>query len=162
VGGCEKAGFRLCQFSIQGNHIHLICEADNAQALARGVQGWEIRAARRVNARLGRRGRVFSDRYHAEQLSTPTQVRNALCYVLQNARRHGIKPDSRFAGIDPFSSAWWFDGWTDDRWRDKLVPPDGPPPVAPPSTWLLDTGWRRRGRIGLSETPPAARANRPP
>jgi REP element-mobilizing transposase RayT len=155
VGGCQKAGFRLCQFSILGNHIHLICEADSADALARDIQGWEIRAARRVNARLGRRGRVFGDRYHAEQLRTPTQVRNALCYVLQNARRHGVEPDRRFAGIDPYSSAWWFDGWADESWRDAVAPAGGPPPVAVARTWLLGRGWRRRGLIGLRERPPA-------
>ena len=36
VHGCKHDGFRICQFSVQGNHIHLICEAKNNRALARG------------------------------------------------------------------------------------------------------------------------------
>src|SRR5437660_856045 len=42
--------FRIVHLSIQGNHIHLICEADNRTRLARGVQGFEISAARHINA----------------------------------------------------------------------------------------------------------------
>jgi hypothetical protein len=124
VHGCKKDEFRICQFSIQGNRLHLVCEASSASARARGIQGWAVRVARGINGHSGRRGSVFVDRYHLEVLRTPTQVRNALCYVLQNARRHGIRLDPRFHGADPFSSAWWFDGWRDARWKDGLDPPE--------------------------------------
>ena len=40
VHGCLRGAFRICQFSIQGNHIHLICEASDTTQLARGIQGW--------------------------------------------------------------------------------------------------------------------------
>ncbi|HWM85120.1 MAG TPA: hypothetical protein VNO33_04760, partial [Kofleriaceae bacterium] len=33
VGGAVKAGFGICQFSIQGNHIHLVCEATSSERL---------------------------------------------------------------------------------------------------------------------------------
>src|SRR5690349_4342856 len=63
VYGCKKTGaqleFRICQFSIQGNHIHLMCEAANNAALARGMQGWSVRVARGLNKKLGREGTVF-------------------------------------------------------------------------------------------------------
>src|SRR5690242_1240817 len=118
VHGCLKTldnelEFRICQFSIQGNHIHLICEASDNVALARGVQGWSVRVARGINGHIERTGSVFDDRYHVEILRTPKQTRHALCYVLQNARRHDERIDPRFHGMDPFSSAWWFDGWKD-------------------------------------------------
>src|SRR5262249_23043816 len=32
-----RFGFRLCEFSVLGNHIHLLVEADDARALARGI-----------------------------------------------------------------------------------------------------------------------------
>src|SRR5262245_59462106 len=35
--GCERAGFRLVQYSLQGNHAHLIVEADDREALGRGM-----------------------------------------------------------------------------------------------------------------------------
>src|SRR5262245_12837923 len=161
VNGCRRTledarAFRICQFSIQGNHIHLICEATDANALARGIQGWAVRVARGLNRQLGRRGGVFDDRYHVEVLTTPTQTRNALCYVLQNARRHGERIDPTYHGLDPFSSGWWFDGWKDERWRVGLKPPDMRS-VAPAESWLLKIGWQRAkgGLIVITEVPPA-------
>ena len=157
VRGAVKEEFRICQFSIQGTHIHLVTEAHTNEALARGMQGFQTSAARRINRALGRSGRVFEDRFHDVQLTSPRQVRAALCYVLNNARRHGEQLDARWSGIDPFSSAWYFDGWASDSWRGAVRPPDGEPPVAPATSWLLTTGWRRWGPIGVEEVPPAAR-----
>jgi hypothetical protein len=158
VYGCRKDEFRICQFSIQGNHMHLICEAGDNEALARGIQGWAVRVARGLNGYLERSGSVFDDRYHLTILMTPTQTRHALCYVLQNARRHGDDVDPRFGGADPFSSAWWFDGWKDDSWRIGVPPPDVRT-VAPAKSWLLTLGWKRSrpGPISITEVPPAGR-----
>jgi REP element-mobilizing transposase RayT len=41
----DRDGFRLVHFSVQGNHLHLIAEARDAQRLARGMQGLATRAA---------------------------------------------------------------------------------------------------------------------
>jgi REP element-mobilizing transposase RayT len=35
----ERSGFRLVHFSVQGNHVHLLAEADDRSALSRGLQG---------------------------------------------------------------------------------------------------------------------------
>ena len=158
VAGSVGDGFGICQFSVQANHIHLVCEADSNERLSRGMQGWAIRMARRLNQRLGRSGRVIQDRYHAVLLKTPRQVRAALCYVMQNARRHGEVLDPRWGGIDPFSSALYFDGWADDSWRACVKPATGPPPVTAACTWLLATGWKRHRPIGTHEMPAAARS----
>jgi REP element-mobilizing transposase RayT len=156
VASARRDGFGICQFSVQRNHLHLVCEAENAERLSRGMQGWAVSAARRLNRRLGRAGKVFADRYHAVLLTTPRQVRNALCYVMQNARRHGEEIDPSWGGIDPFSSAWYFDGWADESWRACVVAATGPPPVAAASTWLLATAWKRHRLIGTRERPAAA------
>ena len=159
VHGCRRNGFRICQFSIQGNHIHLICEADDNVALARGIQGWSVRVARGLNGKLERKGSVFDDRYHVEVIKSPRQTRHTLCYVLQNARRHGEWIDRRFGGMDPFSSAWWFDGWKDPGWRNGVPPPEMRT-VAEPETFLLRTAWKRHGLIAIDELPAAARKAR--
>jgi REP element-mobilizing transposase RayT len=154
--GCARDGFRVVQFSVMGNHLHVVVEADSAKALSEGMRAWTIRVARAINRALRRRGKVFPERYHAVRLKTARQVRAALCYVLQNARRHGL--DVPAGAPDPFSSAWWFDGWTHERWRNRLDPPaEGPAPVALAESWLLKAGWRRWGLIGVDEIPPAAR-----
>ena len=59
------------------------------------MQGLLIRLAKALN-RLWRRDRsVFSDRYHDHVLRSPWEVRNAVQYVLNNARKHGL----RLAGV---------------------------------------------------------------
>ncbi len=143
---CRRGtSFRILHFSIQPSHVHLIVEAGSKLTLMRGLRGLGIWLARRVNAVLGRTGRVLADRYHARPLATPTAMRNAIVYVLQNHRHH---QPSRYA-IDECSSGPWFDGWA-----EPLPPPDTPPPVAAPATWLARVGWRwRHGPIGFHESP---------
>lgn len=154
----DQAGFRICQFSILGNHLHLVCEAKSNAALAAGLKRFKWRVARGINLLVGRRGSLFLDRYHMEILRTPAQVHAALCYVLHNARRHGMSLPRDTGGIDPFSSAWWFDGWSHEGWRRGLAPPpDGRACVSRAHTWLLSTGWRRRGLLDPLEMPAAGR-----
>jgi len=131
--GCNCAGFRLIHFSVQGNHIHLIVEAADADQLARGLQGLAVRIARRLNQMMGRTGKVFADRYHAHILRSPAEVASAVAYVLGNFVVHALRrgdPVSATA-LDPYSSAF--------------ATRTGPPLVARPETWLLRIGWRRGG-----------------
>jgi len=162
--GRVRAGrerFRLAHYSIQGNHLHAIVEAEGTDALGRGMMSVAIRFARAVNRALGRRGRVLEDRYHVRVLGTPQQVRNAIRYVLLNARRHAAKlrRSKRLPGpvrLDPASSARWFDGW-----RPGVARKDPPaafglgvaPAVSRPRTWLLRKGWRRRGLLDPGDVP---------
>jgi REP element-mobilizing transposase RayT len=143
----QRLGARLVQYSIQSNHIHLIVEAEGERALSRAMQGLAVRLARRLNARVGRRGSVFADRFHSRALRTPLEVRRALVYVLQNHRHHGsVHPTN---GSDPLSSARYFGGFS----HEKPRPSERDPPVVAPSTWLLRVGWRRHGAIARSESP---------
>src|SRR6185369_3671767 len=114
AAGCDRPGFRLVHYSLQGNHAHLIVEAQDRQALGRGMNAISARLARAVNRVVKRSGRVLAERYHHELLSSPRQVHHALRYVLLNARRHAAKSRdtmSRTSRLDPASSAHWFDGW---------------------------------------------------
>jgi REP element-mobilizing transposase RayT len=148
-------GCRIVHFSVQSNHLHLIVEAGDQTALSRGLQGLAIRLARRVNRACSRSGRLWRDRYHARALRTPLEVRNCLCYVLQNARRHADLARGIVAPgwIDPRSSGVWFDGWADSA---RSAAPERERLVADARTWLLTVGWRRRGLVGVDEVPPAA------
>jgi hypothetical protein len=121
-----------------------------------------------VNRGLGRpKGKVLRDRYHLTELKSPRQVRNAIAYVLLNARRHAAKriarrkamglkdvaPLGRARGVDLYSSGRWFEGW-----RTRLTArPASDPPVAEPRTWFLRAGWRLHGLIDPSEIPASAR-----
>jgi len=128
--GGDRFDVRVVQFSVQGNHIHLLVEAPHRRALARAIQGFSIRVAKGLNRMMGRKGRVFDDRYHARVLRTPTEVRHAIHYVLENARKHAAQRGETYAPgyVDPYSSA-------------------GAPDLAlpPAQTWLLRVGWTRAG-----------------
>lgn len=155
----DEPGVRICHFSVQRRHLHLLCEADEAAALARGMKRFKQRVANGINRQLdGRRGSIFVDRYYMEVLRTPRQTRNVLVYVIQNAKKHG---ESVPAGRpDPYSSSFWFDGWRDDGWKCGLSPPPGGACVSPAQTWLLASGWRRLGLISIDERPAATRRRR--
>jgi REP-associated tyrosine transposase len=80
----ERDGFRVVHFSVQTNHLHLLVEANGADALSRGMQGLAISVARGVNRVSRRAGKLWADRFHSRILRSPREVRLAVCYVLQN------------------------------------------------------------------------------
>ena len=118
-----RFGARLVEFSVQGNHLHLIVEADGSAALSRALQGLCIRIARALNKMMGRSGAVFGDHYHARLLRSPTELVRAIAYVLGNAAHHfGARR------VDGCSSA---------------ALPANASELAAPRGWLLTAGWRR-------------------
>ena len=164
----SRGSFRIVHISVQGNHIHALCEADDRMALARGLQAFQISAAKAINRvvskrrRTRRRGRVFTDRYHVESIDSVRQVRHALAYVLNNWRRHRVDGEGLFGDrVDPYASGALFEGW---RAAIETWPwPDGyePPAVCRPQTWLLAQGWKRAGTISMHGVPgPRARNQR--
>jgi REP element-mobilizing transposase RayT len=138
----EREAFRVVHYSIQSNHVHLVCEAHDRRELSRGVQSLAIRIANRLNHLWQRAGKLFADRYHDRILRTPREVWNALGYVFNNAAKHGVALPA--GEPDPCSSGRWFTGWRGVNARA----PD-PSPLARAKTWLLSLGWLRHGRIEL-------------
>jgi REP-associated tyrosine transposase len=141
--GAERFGMRVVHFSILEDHLHFIVEAEGNKALARGMQGLTVRLARRINKVLGRRGKVFVDRYFSRVLCTPSEVRICLSYVLKNKRRHnkqrGIVHGSRW--VDYCSSGERFTGWK----GIEVSLPDDELPIGRPTCHLLRKGWKYPG-----------------
>jgi REP element-mobilizing transposase RayT len=143
-----RGDFRVVHFSVQGDHLHAVVEADGSRALACGMRALGIRLARGLNRMMGRSGPVFEDRFHAHVLSTPAEVRNALRYVLGNLAKHAAEWGERMGGpwMDPYSSA------APRKVRAAQLAPFTEPAVAEPRTWLLGNGGEvpvrgeRRGR----------------
>lgn len=145
--------FRVVQYSLQRNHVHLLVEARDKAALQEAMRGLAVSLARRANRRLHRRGRFWQERWFGRALETARQVRNALVYVLGNAHKH---ENALAAGIDPFSSALWFDGFRGHARPLACKPPgrtDTGPPTALAETWLLSRAWRRLGLLSVFEGP---------
>ena len=145
--GKEKQNFGLCQYSVQRDHLHLIVEANNRRALARGIQGLAIRIAKALNKHWhGRRGSVFSERYFARALVKPMEVWRALRYVLNNALKHGDWFSKSLP--DPFSSGRWFRRW-EGRWGQQMALRS--PALATPRHFLTHFG--ERWSIRIDEVP---------
>jgi REP element-mobilizing transposase RayT len=162
----HDGAFRIVHISIQRTHVHLIVEADNKLALARGMQGFQISAAKHLNRAVSRglderrRGSVFPDRYHYEVIKNPTQARRTLAYVLNNWRKH--KEDrgarERTWKVDPFSTGALFGGWRELADSDVMWPlrETYRPLVAYlPKTWMLRVGWQLAGPISVMDVPSA-------
>ncbi len=152
--GCERGEFRLVHYALLGNHAHFIVEAKSRHALGRGMKSVAMRMVRAAERAFAWRGKLLADRYHMRVLKTPREVRNAIRYVLLNARRHAVR--LRPGSIDPASSGRWFEGWRRGKGFESA---DGVRPVAFPHTWLLDVGWRRHGLLDPSEAPGTARGS---
>jgi REP element-mobilizing transposase RayT len=153
-----RESFRVVEYSVQSNHLHLLVEARDAESLGRGMIGLSVRIVRRLHKLWGSFGKLFADRYHARVLRTPREVRNALVYVINNARKHGAWKASH---ADPYSSGAWFGGWkTSPRpaASGALVKTaeSGPRFLGRARTWLLSFGWQRHGRIDPRECPAGA------
>jgi putative transposase len=132
----SRRTFRLAEYAILGNHLHLIVEANDRRCLARGLQALEIRVAKALNKMMKRGGPVFADRYHAHILRTPTEVANALRYVRGNFSVHAARRgDPLLVVPDEYSSAALIN-------RALPYEQDGPL-VWAPGTWLLSTGFLR-------------------
>jgi hypothetical protein len=149
----RDGAFRLCHYAILNDHLHFVAEAHSRAALSRGLQGLLVRIAKALNRLWSRRGKVFADRYHDRILRTPREVRNAIRYVFQNARKHAAagREVAVPAAIDTYTSAPWFDGFRETitvRGLEAIVRP-----VTDARTWLLTLGWRRHGLLSVHELP---------
>jgi putative transposase len=111
------ANARICDYSVQGNHLHLLVEAGDRRALSRAMRSLNIRIGKNLNRMMNSHGRVIAHRYHCHVLRTPTEVRRARSYVQRNTHHHrGGDPHLR----DPYAAR-----------------------VVAAQTWLLTEGWRR-------------------
>jgi REP element-mobilizing transposase RayT len=161
----KRLGVRVPHYSVQHDHLHLIVEGENRHDLSAQMRKLFSRIALAVNAIAKRRGSLFRDRHHREELESPTKTRNALVYVLFNDRKHhaqngGAISERMLNELDDRSSVAWLE---DQDWDERARPP--PEAIArlrardedieglgsartAPRTWLAGFGWRLRGRGG--------------
>ncbi len=100
-------GTKILEFSVQGNHVHLLAETRDDAALSRAMKGLSVRLARGLNKMMGKRGPVLGDRYHAHVLRTPTEMVRVREYIKRNYCKHAAERGRKLpAGfVDPFSSS---------------------------------------------------------
>jgi hypothetical protein len=114
-------GMRVVEFSVLGEHLHFIVEADSSVCLSRGMQGLCSRIAKALNRFLRRTGSFFEDHYHSRLLRSPTELVTGIRYVLTNTEHHYGD-----AGVDWCCSS--------AKGAEEVV--------AEPKGWLMTAGWR--------------------
>ena len=82
IAAGRRDDFRVVEYSFQEDNIHALCEASDERSLSHALNGLATRIARALDKMWQRAGRVFAERYHALQLTSPRAVRNVLIYVL--------------------------------------------------------------------------------
>lgn len=158
IDGMRDYGARVSHYSLQGNHLHMILEINvtksisvkhHTEALSLAMKSFGCRFAKGVKQILNLDSAViFKGRYHCSVLTTPSQVKNALRYVLLNQAKHA----ELIEHIDIYSSGFYFSYWREllgNRFTDLVeqqahsamnVPPLY---LSRPTTWLLREGWKR-------------------
>jgi len=147
--GAKAFGFGILHFSILKNHAHLVAEAKDNESLGNGARSFGCRFAKAVRKKTGGSGPVFAGRYHLRVLKNPTEVRNALQYVLQNRAKH----ENLIPHLDEYSSAPFFRDWrvllgkkmgpVISDVEERLAKIQIPGYLAPPRSWLAREGWKK-------------------
>ena len=82
--------FRIKNFCLMGNHIHLIIEPLDNENLSRIMQ-WILSVfARNHNIKMGIKGHVWYDRFHSTIINSMRQMLRTFMYIAFNPVKAGI------------------------------------------------------------------------
>lgn len=99
ISKAHEHGLNIIYYALQSNHIHLIAEAQNNEALTRGMRALTISFAKRIQKLKSTHETIQLERYHLHVLKCPKEVENAITYVLENETHHtGHQSKPGFAG----------------------------------------------------------------
>ena len=88
-GRPHAKAFAVTAHAVADKELRLIVEATSAKAqaaLRAGMSGLFIAFARRLNILLGRKGKVWSDRWDGRELSTAQELREARASLVMSKR----------------------------------------------------------------------------
>ena len=143
----ESGAFRIVHVSIQRNHVHLLVEADDKRALSRGMQSFQISAAKHLNRAVS----VKSVSLGALAAMSPAERRRAKQAqrkAMANRRRGTVFPDRFHLEIidNPQQArhtlAYVLNNWR--KHREDRGDPQRAWNVDPYSTGMLFDGWKER------------------
>lgn len=97
----SKHGFYITHFTLQSNHIHIIAETTETALLIKGMRSLTGTIVKRIG-----KGSIQIERYHLHILKNPTEVLNAVKYVLNNDVKHTGKRCSEFTGTFNIGKSW--------------------------------------------------------
>ena len=86
----KRYGFRVLNYVVTSNHIHLLVLDTGNGVIPRSMQLIAGRTAWEYNARKGRKGAYWEDRYHATAVDTEQYLFSCLVYIDLNMIRAGV------------------------------------------------------------------------
>ena len=84
----QEFGLKIQHFAIESNHIHLVAEAADNDAITCGLISLKTSISWALRRVFNFYGRVFCGRYHLRLIPTPIEMRSVLRYVLFNHAHH--------------------------------------------------------------------------
>lgn len=128
-----RPDFRIVRLALRASRLELVVEADDKIALARGMQGFQVAAARALNSALRRAGGVFPDRYRPTILRTRGAVRAVLTTLgAVRARPAPGRADHAGSALAMIAAPAWPETWVlrVELARGRPRPHDRPRPHA--------------------------------
>ena len=132
----RQAGLRILAYCLMPNHVHLVAVPDAPDSLAMALRRAHGRYANYLNARRGRTGHLWQNRYYSCALDA-SHLSHALRYVEQNAVRAGLagrveqyawsSAAAHLTGHDPreiLDMAFWQDRGGAEDWQSLLATPE--------------------------------------
>jgi REP element-mobilizing transposase RayT len=91
LGFYEGQRYEFEAWCIMPNHVHAVFQPLRGYGLARIVGRWKWLTARRINAILKRRGRLWQREYYDHLIRDEAELARAVEYVRKNPERAGLK-----------------------------------------------------------------------
>ena len=86
----KRYGLCVLDYAVTSNHIHLLVRDRGRGEIARSLQLVAGRTAQAYNARKGRHGAFWEDRYHATTVETGAHLARCVVYIDLNMVRAGV------------------------------------------------------------------------
>lgn len=107
--------FAILEFTVQGNHMHLLVEADSSTVLRKRMQGLCTRIAKAIAKVMRLRGvappapvngvprpaKLLSDRFHSRVLHSMREASRVRKYILDNTKKHTFERVETMAAYLP-------------------------------------------------------------
>jgi REP-associated tyrosine transposase len=132
----RQASLRILAYCLMPNHIHLVAIPDGPTSLADALRRAHGRYATYLNARRGRTGHLWQNRYYSCALDS-AHLSVALRYVERNPVRARLaerveeypwsSAAAHLTGRDPrniLDMSFWQDSGTVEDWRSLLAAPE--------------------------------------
>jgi putative transposase len=132
----RQANLRILAYCLMPNHIHLVAVPDEPDSLAVALRRTHGRYANYLNARRGRTGHLWQNRFYSCALDRD-HLPTALRYVERNPLRAGLaelvdqypwsSAAAHLTGNDPrniLDMSFWQDRGAAEDWRSLLATPE--------------------------------------